>query len=135
MIQQTFLQEDLSNKEKKYATGIEAPIYDPKNRKPHIVEFYDVTKSNRLIAEINKSNLPEDEKKFLIEAAKRHTVFNYEKIADYYAHSDKEMQSLMERSALVIIDFHQAIENGFIKLCEDIRKQYLEENGGIKNDE
>jgi len=135
MIQQTFIPNDSSNKDKKYATGIEAPIYEPKNRKPHIVELYDVTKSNRLIVEINNSTLPEDEKKFLIEAAKRHTVFNYEKIADYYAHSDKEMQSLMERSALVIIDFHQAIENGFIKLCEDIRKQYLEENGGIKDDE
>jgi hypothetical protein len=54
---------------------------------------------------------------------------NYEKIADYYAHSSKEMQHFMERSALVIIDFEKAIEYGYIKLCDEIRTQYLEEYG------
>lgn len=33
----------------------------------------------------------------------------------------------MERSALVIIDFDQAIEQGFVKLCDDIREQYMQE--------
>lgn len=33
----------------------------------------------------------------------------------------------MEKSALVIIDFEKAIEEGYIKLCENIRQQYLEE--------
>jgi hypothetical protein len=79
--------------------------------------------------EIDKSNLSYEEKNFLIDAAKRHTVFNYEKIADYYAHASKEMQQLMERSALVIIDFEKAIEYGYVKLSDDIRKQYLEEYG------
>jgi hypothetical protein len=79
--------------------------------------------------EIDASNLSYDEKNFLIDAARRHTVFNYEKIADYYAHASKEMQQLMERSALVIIDFEKAIEYGYVKLSDDIRKQYLEEYG------
>jgi hypothetical protein len=39
------------------------------------------------------------------------------------------MQHLMERSALVIIDFEKAIQYGYVKLCDDIRKQYLEEYG------
>jgi hypothetical protein len=39
------------------------------------------------------------------------------------------MQSLMEKSALVIIDFEKAIEYGYIKMCDDIRTQYLEEYG------
>jgi hypothetical protein len=64
-----------------------------------------------------------------MDAARRHNVFNYEKIADYYAHSSKEMQELMERSGLVIIDFEKAIQNGYVKLCDEIRKQYLEEYG------
>jgi hypothetical protein len=66
---------------------------------------------------------------FLVDAARRHTVFNYEKIADYYANSSKDMQQFMERSGLVIIDFEKAIEYGYVKICEDIKNQYLEEYG------
>lgn len=115
--------------EQKYSSKIEAPIYEPKNTKPHILELMDNSKTKRLINEINCSDLPEDEKTFLIEAAKRHTIFNYEKIADYYAHALPEMQKLMERSALVIIDFEKAIQLGYIRLCDEIKSQYLEEYG------
>lgn len=113
----------------KYNTKIETPIYEPKNSKPHLLELCDRSKTNRLIKEIECSSLDEDEKVFLIDAAKRHTVFNYEKIADYYAHSKPDTQHFMERSGLVIIDFDKAIEYGFVKLCDEIRKQYLEQYG------
>lgn len=113
----------------KYTSKIAAPIYEPKNKKPHVLELYDKSKTQRLIREIDACNLPIEEKMFLIDAARRHTVFNYERIADYYAHSSKEMQLLMERSALVIIDFEKAIELGYVKLCDDIRNQYMEEYG------
>jgi hypothetical protein len=113
--------------DKKYSTKVDAPIYTPSNKKPDIIELCDKSKTHRLMREIEDSNLPYDEKKFLIDAARRHNVFHYEKIAEYYAHSSKEMQHLMERSGLVIIDFHKAIENGYVRLCEDIRKQYFEE--------
>ena len=115
--------------EQKYSSKIEAPIYEPKNVKPHLLELVDKSKTHRLIKKIDASNLPYEEKMFLIDAARRHNVFNYEKIADYYAHSSKEMQHLMERSGLVIIDFEKAIQYGYVKLCEEIRKQYLEEYG------
>ena len=115
--------------DKKYSSKITAPIYEPKNVKPHILELYDLQKSRRLNIEIKNSNLSDDEKKFLIFAASRHVVFNYEKIAEYYAHSNKEMQELMEKSALVIIDFEKAIQLGYVKLCDEIRNQYLEEYG------
>ena len=68
------------------------------------------------------------EQAFLIYAAYRHTVFDYSKIADYYAHSSKEIQELMEDSALVIIDFDAAIEKGYVKLTKDIAAAY-EKNG------
>jgi hypothetical protein len=115
--------------DKKYSSKIEAPIYEPKNAKPHILELVNKEKTHRLIREIDNSNLSFEEKNFLIDAAKRHSVFNYEKIADYYANSNKEMQHLMERSALVIIDFEKAIQYGFVKLCDEIKTQYLEEYG------
>ncbi len=114
---------------KKYSSKIEAPIYEPKNAKPHILELCNKEKTHRLIREIDQSNLPIEEKTFLIDAARRHNVFNYEKIADYYANSGPEMQNLMERSALVIIDFEKAIQLGYMKLCDEIRNQYLEEYG------
>lgn len=118
--------EDVSQ-DNKYTNKIQAPIYEPKNKKPHILELIDKSKTHRLIKEIEASSLSYEEKTFLIDAARRHNVFNYEKIADYYAHSSKEMQQLMERSALVIIDFEKAIEYGYVKLCDEIKKQYLEE--------
>jgi hypothetical protein len=115
--------------EKKYTSKIQAPEYTPKNIKPHILEIYDKSKTTRLIREIDNSSLPIEEKTFLIDAARRHTIFNYEKIADYYAHSSKEMQYFMEKSALVIIDFEKAIQHGYVRLCDEIKNQYLEEYG------
>ena len=118
-----------NNEENKYTAKIEAPIYEPKNKKPHILELVDKEKTKRLLREIDNSLLSIDEKNFLIDAARRHNVFNYEKIADYYAHSSKEMQNLMEKSALVIIDFEKAIQLGYVQLSKEIQNQYLEEYG------
>ncbi len=57
-------------------------------------------------------------------AAYRHVVFNYQNIAEYYAHSSPETQNLIENSAMVIIDFNKAIERGFVKLTEDLAEAY-----------
>lgn len=125
-----FGQEFAPKKEdQKYSSKIESPIYEPKNQKPHIIELVDKSKTHRLMQEIENSSLGYEEKMFLMDAARRHLIFNYEKIADYYAHASKEMQHLMERSALIIIDFDKAIEYGYVKMCDEIRKQYLEEYG------
>lgn len=111
----------------KYTSKIEAPIYEPKNQKPHVLTLCDDSKTKRLISEIDSAEIPDEDKHFLKLAAYRHAVFNYERIADYYAHSKPEIQTLMEKSALVIIDFEKAIENGFVKLCEEIKTQFMEE--------
>ena len=129
MKQRNLFAESITNTQnsQKYSKNIEAPVYEPKNKKPYLLELIDKTKTHRMIRKIDSSNLPIEEKTFLIDAARRHNVFNYEKIADYYAHSSKEMQELMEESALVIIDFEKAIENGFVNICEEIKTQYLQE--------
>lgn len=100
---------------------------------PDIRLICDSSKTRRMIEEIDDSLLPESEKEFLRCAAWRHAVFNYELAADYYAHASAEMQRMMESSALVIIDFDSAIERGFVKLCDDIREQFLEEYNGNEN--
>jgi hypothetical protein len=113
--------------EQKYTEKVLTPIYEPKNKCPHVLELCDASKTRKLITEIKESNVSDEIKDFLILAAQRHIAFNYSKIADFYAHSSKEIQKLMERSALVIIDFELAIQYGYVKLCEDITKQYLTE--------
>tara|TARA_R100000734_G_C3299451_1_gene90263 strand:+ start:76 stop:804 length:729 start_codon:yes stop_codon:yes gene_type:complete len=105
---------------------IKAPTYEPKNEKPEVKELYDIKKADELIDKIKALKLNKTEKEFLTFAAYRHTVFDYSKIADFYAHSSKEVQELMEESALVIIDFDKAIENGYVKLTERIKKIFDE---------
>ena len=113
-----------------YTTVVNIPQYSPKNNKPALEELCDYSKYSKLKFDIDKSNVSEEEKKFLKMAASRHIVFNYSKIADYYAHASSEMQKLMEQSALVIIDIDDAIANGYVKLSKDI--QELLDKTGVK---
>ena len=110
--------------ENEYTRKVTSPSYEPSDIVPELKDLIDTVKTQRLIDEIKSSGISEDEKDFLIQAAKRHTVFNYRNIADYYSNADTEMQGLMESSALVIIDFNKAIENGYVKLSEQIAEQY-----------
>ena len=109
-------------KENPYTNKIKIPQYEVHGEQPSLDELYDTDKTDDLIAEIKISGVSEAEKQFLIEAAKRHTVFNYRNIAEYYAHASCEMQQLMERSALVIIDYDDAIANGYMKLSKAIER-------------
>lgn len=109
-----------SQENKKYSKKILAPQYVPSNVIPNISELFNVEKYSKLVKSINESTVSDEEKRFLLKAATRHIIFNYAKIADYYAHADKEMQELMEQSALVIIDFDDAVANGYVRLSKAI---------------
>jgi len=109
-------------KEENYSRKIEAPIYEPQGPKPSLPEMFDDSKTRKLCAAIEASDIPKDEKAFLIAAAQRHTVFRFDKVAEYYAQSDPALQRLFEDSALVIIDFDKAIEDGFVLLTERLQK-------------
>ena len=111
---------DIAEADAIYSNKITVPIYEPRNKKPPIEDLYDDTKAINLIADIKESKLTQKEKDFLMAAASRHIVFNYSKVADFYAHSSKECQELIEKSALVIVDYKQAIENGFVHLSAQI---------------
>ena len=106
----------------KYTGKVAIPQSLPKNEKPKLHALCDTRKYEKLLTEIEMSDIPEDEKEFLKLAATRHIVFNYSKIADYYAHSNKSVQQLMEKSALVIIDIDDAIANGYVKLSKNIER-------------
>lgn len=119
---------DNTEEENPYTTKINIPQYEIKGEQPEINELIDIEKTNELIKEIDKSNITKEQKEFLIKAAQRHLSFNYSKIAEYYAHQDKEMQELMEKSALVIIDFDDAIKNGYAELKNEIDDMKDEED-------
>ena len=106
------------NEEEPYTTKIDTPVYEPSGGKPDISELYDDTKTQELISRIRSASLEPDIEKFLLCAAERHTVFNFSRIADYYAHAPSEIQCFFEESALVIIDYQQAIENGFVRMTQ-----------------
>jgi hypothetical protein len=102
----------------KYTTKIQTPIYEMKGEKPAIGDIYSTDKTSSLVERIKSVDMPDDLRGFLMAAATRHTVFNYEKIAEFYAHQEPEIKELMEQSALVIIDYNKAIEEGYIKLTK-----------------
>jgi ParB-like chromosome segregation protein Spo0J len=101
-----------------YSSKIEAPQYNITGDNPELEELYDTEKADALAKEIDEADVPKKVKAFLKVAAMRHVVFNFRNIAEYYAHADAKVQRLMEKSALVIIDFEDAIRNGFVVVSE-----------------
>jgi ParB-like chromosome segregation protein Spo0J len=124
-LKELFLDEELESiEDETYTKKVEAPTYEPSNEKPDIKSLFDDSKTFDLIEKIKNSALPREEKDFLMLAAGRHTVINFQLVADYYAHASTECQELMEANALVIIDFNKAIENGYAVMSEKISDQY-----------
>lgn len=109
------------SKDTKYTKKVKTPQYEIKGDCPVISELYNNEKTNRFLHNIRNANISEEEKDFLRLAAYRHVQFRYDRIAEYYAHASKEIQELMEESALVIIDIDDAIANGYVKLSNKLR--------------
>ena len=118
---------DKINENNPYTAKTEIPQYEIKGEMPEIYELIEEEKVNQLIEDIRKSNVGEKEKEFLIKSAYRHYGFNYSKIAEYYCHQNKEMQELMEKSALVIIDINNAIAEGYAELKEEMEEMIEDE--------
>lgn len=118
LLQGIEIQSDSEQKEQTYTNKITPPIYEPKGEKPSVSELIDRSKADALIQEIEFADLPADVKQFLKDAAERHVVFNFRNIAEFYCHASPQLQSLMEQSGLIIIDFDKAIECGFVHLSE-----------------
>jgi len=110
-----------------YNKKIKIPIYQITGEKPKVNDLYDKTKTLELIDKINNADIPPDIAEFLREAATRHTIFHFRRIAEFYAHCNQQVQDLFEQSAMVIIDFDKAIENGFVNLTKRLADLSSEE--------
>lgn len=127
--------EEIKVEKSKYTRKIEIPIYEPKNKCPHTSELYDTTKRDELQKEIESDeSMDELLKDFLMAAAERHTSFNFSKIADYYSHIPIKYKKFFENSSLVIIDYDNAIRNGFISYDKEVQNSRLEYLESLSNE-
>lgn len=119
--------EDLQSENKtesNYTFKIETPIYKPqKSEPPTLANLFNKDKASILIEAISSTDLAPDLKEFLKIAAYRHVKFNYQNIAEFYSHAPANVQKIMEDSALVIIDFNDAIANGYVKLTKELMEK------------
>lgn len=116
---------DGSVEDETYTRKIEPPTYEPtEETAPGIDELCDKSKYDDLVRYIDNADIPQDIADFLKLTATRHIVYDYGRIAEFYAHQPKEIQELMEQSALVIIDYDKAVANGFVKLTNELEKLF-----------
>ena len=118
---------DGETSENPYTDKVEVPPYAKIGDKPELSQCYDEAYCVKLLGAIDASELPESDKHFLRAAAYRHVVFNFQEIANYYAHSEANVQQLMEDSALVIVDLDAAIRNGWTRLGQSLDAAYADE--------
>ena len=104
-----------------YSRAVESPVYTITGERPAVSELLDSGRTEELLVGIANADVPNDVATFLRAAAYRHAVFDYAKIAEFYAHADAGTQDLMEQSALIILDYERAIELGFARLVEELR--------------
>lgn len=126
-------EDDEEIEDETYSRNIEAPVYTPTMEvPPDPIECIDEEKAVSLLTAARDAyesgEIDDEEFKLLKVASKRHIVFDYGKIAELYAHAGGRMQRLMEQSALVIVDFDQAIEQGFVRLSTRLKQLYAQDS-------
>lgn len=129
---QDVMAEDEEN-DNNYSRKIEAPDYEPTGRNVQVSELYDDSKTQRLIAEINAMKVNAEIKKMLVAGAQRFTRFDFRNVAEWYSQQeDESVKAMMRKMAMVIVDFDEAVENGFVRLCEELIKEYEDEQSGTE---
>lgn len=118
---------EIEEAESKYTRKVSLPIYEIQGEEPKLKDLFDTSKADELVKEIDKTNLDNDIKEFFKKTATRFYEFDYGKIAEFYCHQDKKTQEIMEKLALVLIDFNKAVENGYVELNQFIENCFLED--------
>lgn len=114
----------------KYTDKTDVPQYEVTGKAVTLTECVDKDRADEFLREIEAAKgLTAEELDFLKLAATRFYAFNYKNVAEYYAnHASPAMQRQMEKMALVIIDFDDAIKNGYVVLSKDLK-------AAMKNDD
>jgi ParB/Sulfiredoxin domain len=121
-----------------YSGKIETPLYVPKlDAAPPLDALIKRTRCDALIDQIDAARdiIAPEVRDFLHMAAYRHIVFDYHAIAEFYCHASPAVQHLMEASALVIIDFDDAIEHGYVALSDALAGIYSDTEDGDEQED
>ncbi len=129
MIGWDFPIDKMAKKVTEYSRKIESPIYQPTGLKiDDARSLYDESEVKELETLIKDADVPDDVREMLMASAQRFRRFDFGRVAEYYSQcNDPVVKNLMERTAMVIVDFGRAIEDGFVELAEEIRNEYLKE--------
>lgn len=126
-------EEDIKNP---YTVKREFEKYEPTNGEggaeveiENLKNCYNNEKFLEMQNKINALDTNEEIKDFLKATATRFYDFNFKNIAEFYARTTPEIQSIMEELALVIIDYDKALELGFVKLNKRIEELFNNEYG------
>lgn len=115
-------------KDNPYTTNLNCPQYEPTGKDVPLEALVDTSKTDQLLEEIAEADVPDDVKRFLRLGAQRHLRFDYRNIAEYYSNAPPEVQDLFERSALVIIDYEDAMKHGFVRATSAIEEIFQSES-------
>jgi ParB-like chromosome segregation protein Spo0J len=112
-----------SNGDYKELLEVSIPYYTPAEECPETTELADLSEVDELNSIITKLKPEKGLETILRARAAFFTDFNFQKIADYYAHADKKTQEVMKRLGLVVVIPKEAYELG---MC-DFRESFDEE--------
>lgn len=108
----------IGNEEELYMMKIDMFVYELLGGKLDISELYDDMKIQELISWICLVFFEFDIEKFFLCVVECYMVFNFSRIVDYYVYVFFEIQCFFEELVLVIIDYQQVIENGFVRMMQ-----------------
>lgn len=110
----------VTNVDEKDLFDIELPFYEPSSDCPNESELVDMSRYNDLIDLIDKTDATTELKTVLKARAAFFCDFDFDKIADYYAHSSKDVKDVIKSLGLVVLAPKEAVESGFVELSEMI---------------
>lgn len=102
---------------------VSIPYYTPAEDAPEVEELADLSDVDKLMERIANTKCDPELSKILQVRAAFFADFNFQRIADYYAHADKKVKELMKDLGLVIVMPKEAYERG---MC-DFRESFDEE--------
>lgn len=102
-----------------YSSKLSLPVFEDNGNDVHLKECVNVDKYITLLQEIESqykaSKITSEEYKFLKLCSTRWIQFNYANVAQYFIHASPEMQKLLQRNTMVLIDVDDAFKNAVVK--------------------
>lgn len=92
--------------------NVEIPHYTPSEHKPDPEELVELNEVDELLEEIGKVKMDKKLKRLMETRASFFAEFNFQKIADYYYHSDDGVKELLKKLGLVIVVPREAFLRG-----------------------